>query len=84
MTESETHDIVPDGVDRETLEKRMHASVDSARSRCPDCGYVLAIRSRGVFSSRSGDTQHYCKECQRPVARGEVVEAESRMAVLAE
>jgi len=82
---SDTHDIVPDGVDKQELEDRMNATASGPRSRCPDCGRVLAIRSGGPYSKvDTSDARYYCKSCHAEVSKADAERAESRMEVLAE
>ena len=67
---SETHDIVPDGVDADVLRGRAMKTPKHDRQieRCPRCGYA-SLRRR-----KSGPTDRYCERCHDHV---EAVVAES-------
>ena len=77
---TDPHDIVPEGVDAETLAARKAAHTTGERRRCPDCGYV--IRQRSSRLSNRADRPHYCSECKRPLDSEETVLAETREAVV--
>lgn len=62
---SETHEIVPDDVDRAELQRRIHEgapAAEEASDRCPECGYAkLAVRTNR-HETTPGD--FYCRNCR--------------------
>ena len=77
---TDLHDIVPEGVDAETLAARKAAHTTGERRRCPDCGFV--VRHRGSDFWGTTDRAHYCSECKRALETDETIVAETREAVV--
>ena len=72
-----THEIVPDGVDADTLRSRLYTgppSDDEPEKRCPNCGYAK------VMARVRSDIDGYCEHCQTAVT--EAVYAHSIEAAL--
>jgi ribosomal protein S14 len=60
---SDTHEIVPEGFDKEALHDQLGKNPDHDTEilRCRHCG-----RAR-VFFRKSGPTDHYCETCRMPI-----------------
>ena len=62
-----THEIVPDGVDLDELQRRRDARPNrtDACKRCPHCGYAnLQVR---ISRFEHNDGAYYCDHCRQHV-----------------
>jgi predicted SprT family Zn-dependent metalloprotease len=65
---SDTHEIVPDGVDLEELQRRKNDRVpngDEASDRCPECGYAKLTTRVSRYETNDGD--YYCRRCREHI-----------------